>query len=167
LTAPAIHPQPTEDPNVKRTPVYFLAAACAVLLVAGCGSSKKSSSTQAAPPATQPTTAPSTTPSGGASAGGGKLAGVLKVSADPSGQLKFDKTSLSGKTGNVTIQMGNPSSVPHGIAIKGNGVKKAGQVAQQGGESTVSAKLKPGTYEFYCPVDSHEQAGMKGTLTVK
>jgi uncharacterized cupredoxin-like copper-binding protein len=27
--------------------------------------------------------------------------------------------------------------------------------------------LKPGTYEFYCPVDSHKAQGMKGTLTVK
>jgi uncharacterized cupredoxin-like copper-binding protein len=27
--------------------------------------------------------------------------------------------------------------------------------------------LKPGTYEFYCPVPGHEQAGMKGTLTVQ
>jgi uncharacterized cupredoxin-like copper-binding protein len=36
-----------------------------------------------------------------------------------------------------------------------------------GGKSTVTADLKPGTYEFYCPVDGHKAAGMKGTLTVK
>jgi uncharacterized cupredoxin-like copper-binding protein len=30
----------------------------------------------------------------------------------------------------------------------------------------VTANLKPGTYEFYCSVPGHEQAGMKGTLTV-
>jgi plastocyanin len=151
---------------VKRTPVYFLAVACAVLLVAGCGSSsKKSSSTQAAPPPTQPSTAPSTTPSGGASAGGGA---TLKLSADPSGQFKFDKTSLTAKAGSVTLDMTNPASVPHAIAVKGNGVKKAGPPATtQGSSSSITVKLKPGTYEFYCPVDGHEQAGMKGTLTVK
>ena len=36
-----------------------------------------------------------------------------------------------------------------------------------GGTSTVTENLKPGTYTFYCSVDGHEAAGMKGTLTVK
>ena len=35
-----------------------------------------------------------------------------------------------------------------------------------GGSDTLTVKLKPGTYTFYCPVPGHEQAGMKGTLTV-
>jgi uncharacterized cupredoxin-like copper-binding protein len=33
--------------------------------------------------------------------------------------------------------------------------------------STFTADLKAGTYIFYCQVPGHEQAGMKGTLTVK
>ena len=63
--------------------------------------------------------------------------------------------------------MKNASSVPHDIAIKGNGVTEAGKVVSNGGTSTVSTSLKPGTYTFYCTVDGHEAAGMKGTLTVK
>jgi uncharacterized cupredoxin-like copper-binding protein len=153
---------------VKRTPVYLLAAACAALVVAGCGgSSKKEESTQAATP-TETQTAPAITnekPSGGAAAEGGS---TLQLSADPSGQLKFDKTSLSAKAGKVTLDMANPSSVPHAIGVKGNGVDKKGPTAQsQGSSSKITVDLKPGTYEFYCPVDGHEQAGMKGTLTVK
>jgi len=31
----------------------------------------------------------------------------------------------------------------------------------------VTLTLKPGTYTFYCSVDGHEAAGMKGTLTIK
>jgi uncharacterized cupredoxin-like copper-binding protein len=31
----------------------------------------------------------------------------------------------------------------------------------------VSTSLKPGSYTFYCTVDGHEAAGMKGTLTIK
>ena len=49
----------------------------------------------------------------------------------------------------------------------GNGVSQVGKVVQNGGTSTVSENLKPGTYTFYCSVDGHEAAGMKGTLTVK
>jgi uncharacterized cupredoxin-like copper-binding protein len=152
---------------VKRTPILFLAAACAVLLVAGCGSSsKKSNSTQAATPAPTTTQSTTTTPSsGGASAQSGS---TLMVSADPGGQLKFDKTSLTGKAGKLTLEMVNPSSVPHAIGVKGGGIKKVGPTATSAGTSSkITVSLKPGTYEFYCPVDGHEQAGMKGTLTVK
>ncbi|MEA2308630.1 MAG: hypothetical protein QOG41_1614 [Thermoleophilaceae bacterium] len=144
-----------------------IAASCAALVVAGCGSSSNSSdtsggsqstTTQAAPP-TSTTTQPAT---GGAGAGGS-----LKLSADPSGQLKFDKSSLAAKAGKVTLTMDNPSSVPHGIAVEGNGVDQNGSTVQQGGVSKVTVDLKPGKYLFYCPVDGHKDAGMKGTLTVK
>jgi uncharacterized cupredoxin-like copper-binding protein len=37
---------------------------------------------------------------------------------------------------------------------------------QPGSESTVTVTLKPGSYEYYCPVPAHEAAGMKGKLTV-
>jgi uncharacterized cupredoxin-like copper-binding protein len=30
----------------------------------------------------------------------------------------------------------------------------------------VTVKLKKGTYTFYCPVDGHKAAGMKGKLVV-
>ena len=42
-----------------------------------------------------------------------------------------------------------------------------GAIVTNGGTSTVTATLKAGTYEFYCSVDGHEAAGMKGTLTIK
>ena len=63
--------------------------------------------------------------------------------------------------------MNNPAPVPHAIAIEGNGVDMDGKTVTKGGTSTVTADLKPGTYEFYCPVPGHKEAGMKGTLTVK
>jgi uncharacterized cupredoxin-like copper-binding protein len=145
--------------------VLVVGVAAAALVVAGCGSSKKSNtSTAAAPAAPASTTPASTTPasSGGSASGGGTLA----LSADPSGQLKFDKSSLSAKSGSVTIKMSNPSGLPHGIAVEGNGVDKDGPTVMQGGTSTVTVKLKPGTYTFYCPVDGHRAAGMQGKLTV-
>jgi plastocyanin len=147
---------------MKRMALVPLALTLALgLAVTGCGSSKKKST--AAPPSTSatPTTnaTPTKTPSGGGS--------NLKLSADPSGSFKFDKTALSAKAGKVTITMDNPSSTMHGIAVKGSGVSQIGPTVGQGATSTVSATLKPGTYEFYCPVPGHEAGGMKGTLTVK
>jgi plastocyanin len=153
-----------------KAPAGMLCVAVAALAVAGCGSSSSSSnSTQ-----TQTTPSPGATttpaPSGGnknAQKGGGGKSSNLQLAADSSGQLKFDKTTLSAKAGNVTITMDNPSPVSHAVAIEGNGVDKDGNTVDMGGKSTVTATLKPGTYEFYCPVDGHKAAGMEGTLTVK
>jgi uncharacterized cupredoxin-like copper-binding protein len=91
---------------------------------------------------------------------------VISISADPSGALKFNKSSLSAKAGKVTVVMANPSDLPHAIEVEGNGIEIKGQTVNKGGTSKASGDLKAGSYEFYCPVDSHKQAGMKGTLTV-
>jgi uncharacterized cupredoxin-like copper-binding protein len=150
-----------EAPILKRTILFPLAAICAALLLAGCGSSKKD--TTAATPAPADTTQTTTTaPSPGG--GGGS---TLQLSADPSGALKFDTTSLTAKAGKVTLDMKNPSPTVHAIGVKGNGVDKDGPNANQGGDSKITVTLKPGKYTFYCPVDSHEAGGMKGALTVK
>jgi uncharacterized cupredoxin-like copper-binding protein len=148
----------------RLTKAFVLLSALAVTVAAatGCGSSNndKTSSTSTTTPATTTTNTTSTTAGGGAGS-------TLKLAADPSGALKFDKSSLSAKSGKVTIKMDNPSPVDHAVAIKGNGASASGNTVGKGGVSTASATLKPGTYEFFCPVDGHEQAGMKGTLTVK
>lgn len=101
---------------------------------------------------------------GGAASGGGGE--TLKISADPGGALKFDKSSLTAKAGKVTIVLDNPSSLPHAIEVEGNGMEIKGDTVTKGGVSKASGKLKAGDYEFYCPVDGHKAAGMKGTLTV-
>jgi plastocyanin len=94
---------------------------------------------------------------------------TLKLSANPNGQLRFNTNKLTTTHGKVTLLMMNPngSGIPHGIAVQGNGVDKDGKPAAPGRTSTVSAALKKGTYTFYCPVDGHRAAGMKGTLTVR
>jgi len=100
---------------------------------------------------------------GGASAGGG--ASRLKLTADPGGALKFDKTSLEAKAGKVTVVMDNPSSVPHAVEVEGQGVEEETETLTEG-TAKVTVDLKPGEYVFYCPVGNHRQAGMEGTLTV-
>jgi plastocyanin len=149
---------------MQKTLLAAVVPLAAGLLVAGCGSSdnNSSSSTTAPKPASK---AKSAAKSSSAASGGGASSN-LKLSADPSGALKFNKKQLTAKAGAVTITMSNPSTLPHAIAVEGNGVDKDGETVMQGGTSTVSVDLKPGKYEFYCPVDSHKQAGMEGTLTV-
>ena len=96
-----------------------------------------------------------------------EMNGVLQIDADPTGQLKFTASSATASAGAVTVKMKNASGVPHDIGIKGNGINEVGPVVSNGGTSTVNVTLKPGTYTFFCSVDGHEAAGMKGTLVVK
>jgi plastocyanin len=135
--------------------ISVLVAALALAL-AGCGGSSNEN-------AGSNTTGSSATP---ASNSGGSSSGGLALSAPADGSLKFDKTALTAKAGKVTIDFDNQASIPHGIGVKGNGVdQKSDEVTNA--KTSVTVNLKPGTYEFYCPVPGHEQAGMKGTLTVQ
>jgi uncharacterized cupredoxin-like copper-binding protein len=135
-------------------------ATAGVLALAACGSDSSSSASTTTAATTAAAPAASTAPAGAAS--------TVTLTADPSGALKFDKTSLTATAGTVTVVMNNPSTsgVPHGIAVEGNGVDQDGKTVQPGGKSTDTLTLKPGTYTFYCPVPGHEDAGMKGTLVV-
>src|SRR4051812_10312743 len=138
------------SPRVARPAVAVLTATA--LAISGCGGGE------------QPT--PTRSPSAAGTSSPAKSARVLSLQADQS-QLKFDKSALSAKPGKVTIVMKNPSALPHDVAIEGHGVDVKGKTVSEGGTSTVTARLKAGTYTFYCSVDSHRQAGMEGRLTVR
>ncbi|HEY3189351.1 MAG TPA: plastocyanin/azurin family copper-binding protein [Solirubrobacteraceae bacterium] len=93
--------------------------------------------------------------------------GRLTLRADPGGQLKFNRKTLSAKAGKVTIVMNNPAPLSHNVSLEGAGISQEGETVGQGGTSTVSATLKPGRYTFFCSVPGHREAGMVGTLTVQ
>lgn len=156
----------TAVPRLRIVPLAAFAIA-ALIALAGCGSSNKSSDNGSASSSSSssPAASTATTDTSGSSSSAGS-AQTLQLTADAGGALKFNTTSLTAKAGKVTVEMKNPSSLPHGIAVEGNGVDKDGQTVNQNGTSTVTVTLKPGKYQFYCPVPGHKAAGMKGTLTV-
>jgi plastocyanin len=141
-------------------PFIPLALVAAAVGVSACGSSDDSSSSGSSGGSGGYGAAKSTP----APAAGQKL----ELEADGDGGLYFEQRKLKAKSGAVTLVMENPSGSgkPHGIAIEGNGVDKDGQIVQPGSKSTITVTLKPGTYEYYCPVPAHKAAGMKGKLTV-
>jgi plastocyanin len=130
----------------------LIAALLATLVIAGCGGDDNGGESAATPTATQ-------------ESGGGGGGETVKVSAPADGSLKFDQSSLTAKAGKVTFQFSNPSSVAHAFEVEGNGVEDETDTVTNS-DASVTVDLKPGTYEYYCPVDAHRQAGMKGTLTV-
>jgi plastocyanin len=110
----------------------------------------------------------------GALAEAGKPATSSKPIAAKGGTLTIDaidgtafqSTQATAPAGKLTVNMPNKSSIGHDIALK-DVAGAHGKVVNQGGTSTFTVDLKPGKYTFYCTVPGHEQAGMKGTLTVK
>ncbi len=104
-----------------------------------------------------------------ATASGDAAATTLRLKANADGANKFNKTRLRAEPGKVTIRLRNPrtSGKPHAVEIEGKGVEKESGVAQPGERVSVTARLRRGRYEFYCPVDGHKADGMEGTLVVR
>jgi plastocyanin len=93
--------------------------------------------------------------------------GVLDIPADPSGALAYTFASATTEAGPVTMRSENASSIPHNIALEGDGADEVGEVVQNGGVSEIKAEVKAGEYTFYCSVPGHREGGMEGKLTVK
>ena len=149
---------------ISRLSLTLAVAALAAVGLAACGSSSSSTSSTTA----SSTTSSSTTPAAGGGGGGG-ASSTVNIAADPSGALAYQQTTATANAGDVSVDFTNDSSQTHDVCLQSSSGDQLGCTDQISGSSASKdfGTLKPGTYTFYCSVDSHEQAGMKGTLTVK
>ncbi|HEY2320459.1 MAG TPA: plastocyanin/azurin family copper-binding protein [Solirubrobacteraceae bacterium] len=160
-----------------------MSAAMLALSVAACGGSSGSSSSGAGATSSSGATSSAAGATGTSSAAGGTgtSAGAtssaaaagggssnLAIAANSSGQLAYDKKTLSAKAGKVTITMTNMSPIGHNITIQqgSNGSVLGATPTFTGGTKSVTVSLKPGTYTFFCSVPGHRAGGMVGTLKV-
>ena len=149
----------------KKRLLALIAAALAALSLglAACGDdddSANDTTTEAAPAATTAPatpTAPETTPAPA------PQATSLEVDADPSGALAFTQTTLSAAAGEITVNFVNDAPVPHNVGVEDT----VSETVQDGGTADITVTLPAGTYEYYCDVPGHREAGMVGTLTVE
>lgn len=147
------------------TRLISAAVAISILALAGCGSSSSSSSS-GSPSASS--SAASSTSSTGSSPAPAVTGGPVKLAADPTGALKFNRKVLAAKAGKVTIDFTNKAPLGHNMTVASRDGKVLGATPTfMGGTKTLTLNLKPGTYTFYCSVPGHRAAGMQGTLVVK
>ena len=92
--------------------------------------------------------------------------GVLDIPVAASG-LAYEFAEARAPAGDLRVTSENPQSVPHDIAIEGNGVNEKGEIVQDGGTSEFTATLQAGEYTFFCSVPGHREGGMEGKLTVE
>ncbi len=138
--------------------VPFLALALAAFLLSACGSDDDSGDTTAAE-----TTAPTETAVDDTAATGGAT-----VAFAASSGIAYDETEVSAEAGSDTVTFENGSGIPHDVVIEdGDGNEVAATDEITSGSTETTADLEPGTYTFYCSVDSHRDQGMEGTLTVE
>jgi plastocyanin len=65
----------------------------------------------------------------------------------------------------VVIKLANKGVTTHNFNIDALGIK-SGDVAS-GAETTVTVNAAPGTYDYYCAIPGHKEAGMVGKLIVQ
>ena len=90
---------------------------------------------------------------------------VVHLSALSSG-LRFNTTTLHAKAGRIKILFANHSALNHNVRIEKGENELGGTKTIGTGSTSAIVTLKKGTYNFYCSVPGHEDAGMHGTLIV-
>jgi uncharacterized cupredoxin-like copper-binding protein len=91
-----------------------------------------------------------------------KSAGGEKVPVKES-EFKIELPSTKLKAGSYVFELANDGNESHDLTIDGPQVSKAHTPVINGGQdATLKVKLVPGTYDFYCSVPGHRQAGRDG-----
>jgi len=123
---------------------------------------------------------------GGSNTGGGKeeeqeeaspsvASGEQTGAQTPLEIIQVNETEMSLDPSEITLQQPgayvfravNVGNVVHSLRIEGNGIEEQQTRDIGPGESAdLAVTLGPGTYELDCPVDNHEELGMRGTVTV-
>ena len=118
--------------------------------------------------------------SSAATTAGSSAGGALKTVVIRETEYKLSPSTVTlSKPGTYAFKAFDKGSTQHSLEIEGKGVKSEGG-GDEGGEAKLEQALnpgqsgvlmvsfrKPGTYDMYCPVDGHEQMGMKGKVVVK
>ncbi|MEU2712563.1 copper-binding protein [Streptomyces sp. NPDC007205] len=99
--------------------------------------------------------------SGSAKAGPGTRVTVTETEY----ALKLSRSSFT--PGTYTFVSDNHGKITHALSIDGPGVEDAKtKDVNSGQQATLTVTLKKGTYDLYCPIDSHKQLGMDKHITV-
>lgn len=140
---------PAIPAHTTRTALRTTAGAfCAALVLAACSSGGGGQS------------------SGSAGSGTTQAASGTRVTVTESEfMLKLSRSSFT--PGTYTFVADNHGTITHALSIDGPGVEDARTKDIPAGHSgTVTVTLKKGTYDVYCPVDSHKQMGMDEHIKV-
>jgi nitrite reductase (NO-forming) len=99
----------------------------------------------------------------------GASAATQQLSVKGMDTMKFDPPTLSAKAGQpIQVTLDNTGALVHDFSITEGVAQPVKSIAQPGQKAVATFTIdKPGTYTYFCSQPGHEQAGMKGTLTIQ
>jgi plastocyanin len=109
---------------------------------------------------------------GGYGGGGGTTTAAAPAATGPKQTVSLVDYALEPKAiridkpGTYTFEAMNNDQTEHALEIEGNGVEEETETLAPGAKGTITVELKMGEYEMYCPIDSHRDRGMAGSIDV-
>ncbi|MGC4108268.1 MAG: cupredoxin domain-containing protein [Thermomicrobiales bacterium] len=126
----------------------------AIAAVGVAGSQLVMASEGTATPPASPASSPAASPAAGTE---------IEIATE---DIKFDPKELTIPANTeVKIKVTNKGVLQHDFHI--DKLNITSKLLNAGESDTVTVKASAGTYEFWCTVPGHKEAGMVGTLTVK
>lgn len=103
---------------------------------------------------------------GGTTTSSAPAAGVADIETTVTAtEFKFDPGELDLEAGaTITVELVNGGTVEHDFTIDDLDVKIYAGVGETASDTV--GPVEPGTYEYYCSIPGHREAGMVGELTV-
>lgn len=90
---------------------------------------------------------------------------TVHLSAPVSG-LRYTQKVVHAHAGRIKIVFLNRSSLKHNVNVEKGELELGHSATVSRATTSFFVTLKRGTYNFYCSVPGHEDAGMHGTLIV-
>jgi plastocyanin len=97
-------------------------------------------------------------------AAGGKTAAQGVQVTEVEYKIRLPETTF--KAGTYTFDVKNDGKIVHNLHIDGSGVQEATSDLAPGGRESLTVKLEPGSYDFFCSIPGHKQLGMDQKVTV-
>ena len=154
--------------------ILFVAMVSAVIFIAretseseaAAGGTSSAIETTTAATSTEQTTTTATTKETSTAATTTTAAAAQKVEVTET-EFKIALASSSLKAGKVELELKNDGQIGHDLVVKGPGVNDEKTPVINGGQTAVlKVDLQKGTYELYCSVPGHKEAGMDTKITV-
>jgi hypothetical protein len=132
-----------------RAAIALIAAAS--LAAAGCGEERHATGTVPEPVGTVPAPDP-------------RAVAIAVVSLVDYG-LEADQPRVP-RSGVIAFEATNDGLVRHALALDAPAGQVRTRALRPGERATMSVRLPPGTYRWYCPIGDHEERGMVGRVRV-